>query len=357
LDNYAAITGSGNCTKIPVVNQALTMDGSAIGLRVDNTLVHFKKFSVREIDPASEGSGGSGGSSGGGGTGGGTGGNPPPTPTNYKIAVAGDWGCENATDDVLDLISTNAYDFVIGVGDNAYGSASCWTSKFTALKNAGKLVSAYGNHEYDSPGTGPYKTFFGNNSTYFTKKFQNVLIVIFDTNINCDPGSAQHNAIKSALEASQSDPTIKWRIAVGHHPWFGATSDHDNDEVNQVEAFHQLFTTNKVAFVFVGHNHNWQRSHKVAYNASNALSPTVVDSTSPFVNDTSGLIHVLTGTGGHDSGGGLYGLGSQPAFQGFQNRTHNGVYEIIASDNGLTWTCSFVEIGGDKFDTIVYTTT
>jgi hypothetical protein len=70
------------------------------------------------------------------------------------------------------------------------------------------------------------------------------------------------------------------------------------------------------------------------------------------------LIHVVTGTGGHDSGGSLYALGSQPSFQGYQNRTHNGIYEILASNNGKTLTCSFVDKDGtSKFDTITYTTT
>ena len=52
VDNYTALpAGTGNCAKIPVMDQPLNMDCSAVGLRVDNTLVHFKKFSVREIDP------------------------------------------------------------------------------------------------------------------------------------------------------------------------------------------------------------------------------------------------------------------------------------------------------------------
>ena len=78
--------------------------------------------------------------------------------------------------------------------------------------------------------------------------------------------------------------------------------------------------------MFTGHNHNWQRTHKVSYNSGSPTNPTVVDSTPPFVNDDTGLIHVVTGTGGHDSGGSLYSLGSQPAFQGYQNRTHNGIF-------------------------------
>ena len=254
-----------------------------------------------------------------------------------------------------DLCKT--YDYTISVGDHAYAAASCWTSTFSSLKP--NFNGAYGNHEYsESGGTAPYKTFFGHTLTYFSFNFQNVHVVVCDTNINMDPGSAQHNFVTADLHTAMNNSAIDWIFAVMHHPWFGASSSHSYNNGNAVQAFHQLFNDHGVAFVFTGHNHNLQRTHKVAYNSGSPTNPTVVDSTSPFVNDDTGLIHVVSGTGGHDTGGSLYSLGSQPAFQGYQNRTHNGLYEIIASNNGKTLTCSFVDKDGtSKFDTIVYTTT
>jgi concanavalin A-like lectin/glucanase superfamily protein/calcineurin-like phosphoesterase family protein len=348
-------SGSGNCVKLSPMNKALDMDGSAVGVRCDGTRVQYKKYTVREIEPTDPGSGGSGGSTGGGGSGGGSGGNPPPGPTEYKIAFCGDWGCEKATDNVISLIKSQGYDYVVGVGDNAYASSSCWTSRFATLKP--NFNSAYGNHEYsESGGINPYKTFFAHNLTYFTFKFQNIQFFVADTNINCDPGSTQHNFIKSALETSHNDSTVKWRIAIMHHQWFSTQSSHSNNEFDQVQAFHQLFMTHGVAFVIVGHLHNWSRTHQVAYNAGNPENPTPLSTTSPYTVTTSGLIHVITGTGGHDSGSSLYGQASQPAFVAYQNRTHNGVWEIVASNNGLTFNCAFREIGGETFDEFVIST-
>jgi hypothetical protein len=290
--------------------------------------------------------GGSGSSCGGSG---GSGGNPPPTPTDYKIAFAGDWGCESATDDVISLIQDQDYDYVVGVGDNAYASSSCWTNRFSVLKP--NFNSAYGNHEYEeSGGITPYKTFFGHSLTYFTFQYQNIFFLVIDTNISLGSGSAQHNFITNELARVANDSTIKWKIAVMHHPWFGADSDHSYNDDNQVQAYHTLFVNNGVNFVVVGHNHNWQRTHQVAYNSSDPESPTVVDNTSPYSKTAAGLIHVVTGTGGHDSGSGLYALGSQPSFQAYQNRTHNGIWSIEASNNGNTLTCAFVSIDGDRFD-------
>jgi predicted phosphodiesterase len=319
------------------------VDPEALARKDDATTFNFS------FDIPSGGTGSTGGG-GTGGTGGGTGGTAPPPTADYKIAFIGDEGCAAATDHVIALIKNEHYDYVFSVGDHAYASSSCWTDRFTSLKP--NFDGAYGNHEYsESGGISPYKTFFTHDKTYFTRKFRNILFIIVDTNINCDPGSAQHSFVKNALETSQSDSTIVWRIVIMHHPWFGGSSSHTYDEFNQVEAFHALFVTNKVQFVITGHNHNWQRTHQVAFKSSNPQSPTIVASTSPYAASIAGLIHVVTGTSGHDSGGSLYSLGSAPSFNAFQNRTHNGLWEIQASNNGNTLTCSFVEEGGDRFDT------
>ncbi len=313
--------------------------------RLDDSSVFTSNLTIEQCGSGSSGSGGSGG---------GTGGNPPPTNTDWKIAIVGDEGCEPETDDVIDLIQANNYDYVVSVGDHAYEAAGCWTGRFDVLKP--NFNSAYGNHEYsESGGVTPYKTFFAHSKTYFSFQFQNVFFLVGDDNIDIDPGGTQHNFITSECARVLNDPTITWRIFVNHHPWFGASSDHPYDEFNQVESLHQLLQSSKFNIVCTGHNHNWQRTKQVKYNSSNPTSPSVVSSSSPFLRSAVGIIHVVSGTGGHDTGSGLYSLGSQPSFQGYQNRTHNGIWEIVATNNAQTLTCSFVEVGGDKFDTIVIT--
>lgn len=295
--------------------------------------------------------------------GGGSGGNPEPV-ADYKVAFAGDWGCEQVTDDVIDLINEQNYDFVFGVGDNSYSkSTSCWTDRFKSLMDAGKFDSGYGNHEYEDSGISPYNTFLqhsGSHPTYFTRKFKNILFICCDTNINCDPGSGQHNFISDELKKTANDSSIVWKIAIMHHPWFGASSQHSYDNNQAVEAFHSLFIQYGVQFVICGHNHNFQRTHLVGYNSDTPTSPKVVSSSPPFNRSQKGLVHVVSGGGGHDSPDGsgadgkLYSLGSQPGFQAYQSRTHNGVWEIAATNGGNTLTCQFREVGGDVFDTFVF---
>ncbi len=339
--------GTGNCARVATKTTILNFPSSSCGLRCDNTVVDYKKFSIREIDPTDTGGATGGGGEGGGG---GTGGNPPPIVTNWKMAVAGDWGCGSTTNNVHNLAKT--YDFILGVGDNAYASASCWTSTFSDVKT--KMNSAYGNHEYsESGGNAPYKTFFGHSKTYFSFNWNNVHVIVIDSNINMDAGSAQHNFVTADLNTADSNSSIDWIFVTWHHPMFGASSSHSYNNSNCNQAFHSLLMQHKAVFVFTGHNHNWQRTHQVAYNSSSPTNPNVVDNTSPYVKSSAGLIHVITGTGGHDSSSSLYALGSQPSFQAYQNRTNNGIFEIVASNNGKTLTCSFVNTNGNKFDTFV----
>ena len=284
--------------------------------------------------------------------GGGGGSIPPPVVANYKLAVIGDEGCENETDDVIALILAQDYDYVVSTGDHAYASASCWTSNFAPLKP--NFNSAYGNHEYEeSGGTAPYKTFFGHTLTYFTFKFQNIQFIVMDTNLDIDAGGSQHAKITQWLNEANADGTVDWIMVVGHHPWWVDGSQHPANEFNQIETYHSLFVTKRVDLIFSGHNHNAQRTHQLGYNAADPIdAPTIVDNTSPYVSG-GGLIHVVSGLGGHDSGSGLYDLPSQPSFQAYQANTYNGVFEITASNNGQTLTCQFRDLDDNVYSTFV----
>ena len=181
-------------------------------------------------------------------SGGGGGGNPPITITNYKIAFSADWGCEPETDDVISLIQSQNYDYVVGAGDNAYASASCWTNRFAVLKP--KFNSAYGNHEYsESGGVTPYKTFFGHSLTYFNFTYQNIRFIVMDTNLDIDNGSAQYAKVVQWLTEANADGTIDWIFVIMHHPMWVSGSHHPANEFNQIETYMQLFIDHKVDFV------------------------------------------------------------------------------------------------------------
>jgi len=319
------------------------------------------KFKFTTTTPTSGGTGSDPDASGGGT--GGTGGNPTPDVTDWKIAVVGDTdGTKSATEAVFDIM--NSDNKIIFVGDYAYGDPDAFIDKANAHNLKAKVIGfAMGNHEEDD-GYSDFCNWYGisKDKTWFSRKFQNLVCITIDSNKSLGSGSGQNDDVRAMLTTAQNDSTVDWIVACMHFPWFGSNSDHGYNEKHQVEAFHDLFAkSQKFAFMFTGHNHNWQRTHKVKYNSSDPEDPTVTDTSSPFVNDTNGLIHVVSGTGGHDSEGNLYDLDDDIGASGnpnaYQNKNHNGIYELLASNGGKTLTCRFRSIDNATFDTITYTTT
>ena len=89
-----------------------------------------------------------------------------------------------------------------------------------------------------------------------------------------------------------------------------------------------------------------QRTYQLGYNASSPLNnPTIVDNSSPYISG-GGIIHIVSGAGGHDSGSSLYELPTQPSHQAYQNNSYNGIWQVKASNNGKTLTCSFLDLDG-----------
>jgi concanavalin A-like lectin/glucanase superfamily protein len=300
------------------------------------------------------------GSGGTPGTGGGTGGNPGGSgTTDYKIAFAGDWGNTGYTTDVIDMMKSQNYDLIIGIGDNAYddSSATTWCNKFAMFKD--KMESAFGNHEYEeSGGISPYKSFFGYSKTYNSFRFQNCLILIIDSNDDISEAPSldtQRVWVKEELDKYVSDTNVVWRIIVMHHPWFGTGAKHDENEFDQVQKFHKLFTDYDVNFVYTGHNHHWMRSHQVSYNSADPVNPNVVDSSTPYSRVDTGLMEIRSGTGGHDGPSGMYSLSADAAFWAYRNKSNNGVHELVASDTGKTLTGRFRNVDNETSDTFTIT--
>jgi predicted phosphodiesterase len=338
--------------------EALAYSDEAFSLK-DDPIIFNGSFRIGIGGTPTPGGGSGGGGSGGGGTGGGGGGgNPSPTPADTRIVFVGDEGCENETEEVIALINALDPDYLISVGDHAYESPNCWIDLFQDLRDrlGDKFQGAYGNHEYEeNGGIGPYKTFFSHTKTYFTTTFQNIRFFFFDTNIDNDDSSTQFDTMMGDIESAAGSSAIDWKIVVMHHPWWVDGSRNEADEFEQIETYHQVFNDNGIDLVVVGHNHNFQRTHQLGFNSDDPLQdPDILHNTSPYTGGAGqGLIHVVTGAGGHDTGTGLYQLPSQPAFQAYQSRLYNGVWVIDVSNSGETLTCYFMNTDQVKFDEFV----
>lgn len=290
---------------------------------------------------------------------------PPPVSTGFTFVVAGDWGCETMTTTVVNQIKNINPKLVLGVGDNNYdddGSISCWLTKIKPIDDVQgstiRFETAFGNHDNAESATSgtesSTKSHFGYSNTYYSFDIENVHFLVLDntTETSFSAGSAQHTFASADLAAARNNSAIDWIVVDIHKPMWGASSDHGYNDGNFNQAYAAMFDTYKVDLIVAGHNHNFQQTKQTVYNSGSPTSPTVVASTSPYTGGT-GRIHCVSGTGGHDSGSSLYSLGSQPAFQSWQNDSDNGVLKCVLSNNNKTLTCSFINTNNETLQTFV----
>lgn len=281
---------------------------------------------------------------------GGSGGNPIPTPTDdLIIGAVGDWGCKSMTDTIIELIQDQNCTLVLGLGDGSYddASATCWLTRMTPLKN--KMESCFGNHDVDkSSKKNDILAYFGYNKTYFSVINENVYVLVMDTESSFGSGSAQYTFITADLQAASNNAAVKWKIAIMHRPWVGAESEHEYNVGNIMNTYLPLFDTHQVDLILVGHNHNMQRTYP--FKSAGGSSTTKTDSTTGPYTKGIGRIHVVCGTGGHDSGNNLYSLGAQPSLNAYQNDQDNGILLITFTNSGNTMTCSLINTSGDPLD-------
>jgi len=176
---------------------------------------------------------------------------------------AGDIGfCDKnsvATGALLDSIGGT----VFTLGDNAYFQGTrqqymnCYDPAWGRHKD--RTYPVPGNHEYESPGAGPYYEYFGERAvsidtgqSYYSFPVGDWHAVALNSNIAAGPGSAQAVWLRNDLAASRT----KCTVAYWHHPLF--TSGPNGDTVAMRELWQILYEAN-ADLVLSAHEHFYER--------------------------------------------------------------------------------------------------
>jgi predicted phosphodiesterase len=185
----------------------------------------------------------------------------PNRPDSVKFAVMGDMGTGDKPQyDVAGQMAAArgkfAYDTVIMLGDNLYGSQTPadFVQKFERpykpLLDAGvKFYAALGNH--DATTNVSYKLFNMNGNRYYTYTKGDVRFFVLDTDVLDPP---QRTWIEQALQSS----TDKWKICYFHHPLYSDGGRHGSS-VDLRVILEPLFVKYGVNVVFSGHDHIYER--------------------------------------------------------------------------------------------------
>jgi 3',5'-cyclic AMP phosphodiesterase CpdA len=181
---------------------------------------------------------------------------------SLKFAVLGDFGTGDRTQRELAqqmaaLHERFAYDLVVLVGDNIYGSERPQDFKqkfedpYKPLLDAGvKFYAALGNH--DAREQRFYKLFNMDGKLYYT--FNPKPDVRFFVLESTYPEPEQIQWVEKELAASTSN----WKIAVFHHPLYSSGDRHGSDRRLR-DVLEPLFVKHNVSVVLTGHDHFYER--------------------------------------------------------------------------------------------------
>src|SRR5215831_4846559 len=185
----------------------------------------------------------------------------PNRPGSLKFAAIGDNGTGDQPQyDVAGQMEQwhqrFAFDIVIMLGDNLYGSQrpADFVRKFERpykpLLDAGvKFYASLGNH--DKASNDEYGPFNMNGARYYSYVRNNVRFLALDSNY-LDPGQL------GWLEAILRDAKERWKIAYFHHPLYSDGGRHGSEIELRVK-LEPLFVKYGVNAVYSGHDHIYER--------------------------------------------------------------------------------------------------
>ena len=279
---------------------------------------------------------------------------PAATPASVRFAVIGDFGADNSHEaDVAAMVTLDDPDFVVTVGDNAYGATGQddavgqyyhpFIGAYGGAHGAGsptnRFFPALGNHDindgggladylsfYTLPGAGITSLHPSGNERYYDV-VQGPVHLFF---VNSDPSepsgrtaaSAQATWLRTGLAASPSP----WNVVVFHHAAYSSSSSHGS-----TAALQWPFEAWGADLVLNGHDHTYERI------------------TRDDDGDGQTLTYVVDGLGGQAP----YGFGA-PVL-GSQVRYNADYGALFVDATTTTLTAAFETVGGATPDTFTLT--
>ena len=267
---------------------------------------------------------------------------PATSPGDPVMVGAGDIaGCSSPGDEATAALLDGIAGTVFTTGDNVYddGTAAEFSACYdpTWGRHRARTRPTVGNHEYHTPGAGPYFDYFGAaagrpGEGWYSYDLGTWHVVVLNSNCTeiggCGPGSAQDSWLRADLAASTATCTV----ALWHHPRF--SSGHHGNEV-AVQHLWSVLETDGTELVLVGHDHDYER-----------FAPQ----TSTGVASATGIREIVIGTGGKS----LTPIMATKPNSEVRDSSTPGVLAVTLHAGGYTWefiptsASAFVDAGSDR---------
>ena len=228
---------------------------------------------------------------------------------NINIVVAGDFYCNDQTEDTIENIISVNPELIITTGDHVKDeiSASCWIEMSKDMKD--KMKIAIGNH--DTEFSHIYKqivNYHNIKNPYYSHDFKNIHFISMSTEHPFGKGSKQYEFIKSDLEKTSKNSSINWIIVHQHKPLYSTNQDKKEAE-HLRDTYQQLFQQYDVDLVISSHNQYYERTYPILYNeeyeknTNKKVEPKPIitnNSQSEYSNKDNGIIFLTVGTAGDE---------------------------------------------------------
>ena len=250
-----------------------------------------------------------------------------------NIVVAGDFYCNDETEDTIENIISMNPELIITTGDHVKDvrSIKCWAEMSEPIKD--KMKIAIGNHDTEFKKIYKQIVDYHNiKNPYYSHDFQNVHFLSMSTEHPFEEGSKQYEFIKNDLEKTSKNHDIDWIIVHNHKPLYSTRNDMEIAEELR-NTYHPLFEKYKVDLVISSHNQYYERTYPLSYNSESDEDPIITSDTSEsnFYN-TDGIIFLTVGTGGDE----LKDIVDKEDYYVIQNDEEYGFLNLKLENNGKT---------------------
>jgi hypothetical protein len=255
-------------------------------------------------------------------------------PDDFHFAAVGDWGCKKDTVEMVSNIVDKNPELVLGLGDFSYGKTpTCWFDIISPIDDITRIN--IGNHEdKTAPVLKEYLDHFDLESQYYSYDYESIHFLTISTEIPFHNGTPQYNFMQRDLELASQNPEVKWIIVNFHRHIYGTESSLDN---SRRQILHPLFDKYDVDLVLQGHDHNYQRTFPIKYNAMNSYDPIITDRNLTDYINPDGIVMVTVGTGGHS----LWSPNLNSSFVSFKQDSSFGFLDVKIINNGTKLEGSF----------------
>jgi hypothetical protein len=163
--------------------------------------------------------------------------------------------------DIVRLANSFHPNLVIRTGDlvDSDGTMGNWDYFFAIerpMLSSAIFLPTTGNHEGSAP-TNFYSLFalpqVPASEQYYAVKYNNTLFISLNTQIDIP---TQATWLGNTLDAANTDPEIRWKVAYFHQPAYSSGYHQSNMTVRN--AWHPLFRDKGVRLVFSGHDHDFE---------------------------------------------------------------------------------------------------